>query len=151
MLPLEIETHMDGIRSQVEQGGIQLLDVQFRRGGSRAFLTFVIDKTGGVTLDDCADVNRRLSAFLDDFFQGSYYLEVNSPGLDRPLKTPQDFSRLQGLNVRVAWKSPNGAGLLTIGRLINSNESEIELETKEGGRLKISFGAITKASREIKI
>jgi ribosome maturation factor RimP len=147
---------MQLIRAEAEQAGIELLDVQFRRAGSRSVLTFTVDKTGGVTLDECAEVNRRLGDLLDresegdvDFLKGAYFLEVNSPGLDRPLKTSRDFERARGDRVRVAWKSPEGAGLVSIGRLTGVDERSVELETKTGDRLKILLESMTKASREI--
>ena len=157
-LPIEIEKRMDRIRIQVEQTGIELLDVQFRRNGSRGVLTFVVDKAGGVTLDECAEVNRRLGEFLDresesdtDFLKGSYYLEVNSPGLDRPLKSSRDFERVRGENVRVAWKTPEGAGLVSTGVLTGMDDHGIEIKMKTGEQIKILFEQMTKAAREIKI
>ena len=146
------------MRAEVEQAGIELLEVQFRRAGSRGILTLTVDKLGGVTLDECAAENRRLGEFLDreseldaDFLKGSYFLEVNSPGLDRPLKSPRDFERVRGDKVQVAWKTPEGAGLVTIGRLAGMDDRGIDLETKAGQNIKILFESMTKATREIKI
>ena len=112
---------MAAIRSEAELDGVELIEVQYRRAGNRSILTFVVDKAAGVTLDDCADVNKRIGNYLDretegdpaspagrgpaGFLQGSYFLEVNSPGLDRPLRTPKDFERVKGQSVRVAWKT----------------------------------------------
>lgn len=157
-LPIEISNRMQAIRTEAERDGIELLEVQFRRSGSRGVLTFIVDKPGGVTLDECAAVNRRLGEFLDgeseadaDFLKGAYFLEVNSPGLDRPLKDPKDFERAHGDSVKVAWKSPSGAGIVSVGRLANVDPAGVELETKTGERLRILFESMTKASREIKI
>ena len=157
MLPLEIESRMSAIRSETEQGGVELIEVQFRRAGNRSVLTFIVDKTGGVTLDDCATVNRRLGDYLDretdtagpaGFLQGSYFLEVNSPGLDRPLRSPKDFARAQGGSVRVAWRTEAGAGLVALGRLNIADEDGIEVEDKQGIKTRIPYGAVTKASRD---
>ncbi|VEI45704.1 ribosome maturation protein RimP [Actinobacillus equuli] len=67
---------------------------------SRAFLTvrLYIDKEGGVTIDDCSDVSRQVSAILDveDPIADKYNLEVSSPGLDRPLFTLAHYQRLSG-------------------------------------------------------
>jgi len=160
-LPLEIERRFDAIRSETEQGGVELLEVQYRRAGNRGILTFIVDKTGGVTLDDCAQVNRRLGSYLDreadeqgqeaGFLRGSYFLEVNSPGLDRPLRLLKDFERAKGEAVRVAWKAESGAGLVTVGKLLEMDAQGVELEDKKGNRTRISFEAITKASRDIGI
>ena len=157
MLPLEIETRMQAIRSEVEQGGVELIDVQYRRAGNRSVLTFIVDKTGGVRLDDCAEVNRRIGRYLDSetategasgFLQGSYFLEVNSPGLDRPLRTPKDFERAKGGDVRVAWKTEAGAGLVALGRLLVVDDKGIDVEDKQGRTTRIPYDAVTKASRD---
>jgi len=149
---------MQAIRLEAERDGIELLEVQFRRSGSHGVLTLLVDKPGGVTLDECAAVNRRLGEFLDresetdaDFLKGAYFLEVNSPGLDRPLRNPRDFERVRGDSVKVAWKTPSGAGIVSVGRLANVDPNGVELETKTGERLKILFESMTKARREVKI
>ena len=156
-LPFEITSRMEAIRSEAEQGGVELVDVQYRRAGNRSVLTFVVDKTGGVTLDDCAEVNRRLGHYLDSeatpagttgFLQGSYFLEVNSPGLDRPLRTPKDFERAKGGAIRVAWKTEAGAGLVALGRLLVVDAEGIDVEDKQGRTTRIPFDAVTKASRD---
>ena len=156
-LPIEIESRMQAIRSEVEQGGVELVDVEYRRAGNRSVLTFIVDKAGGVTLDDCADVNRRVGHYLDretetagpaGFLQGAYFLEVNSPGLDRPLRTPKDFERVKGSAVRVAWKTEFGAGLVALGRLLAVDADGIEVEDKQGKTTRIPFDAVTKASRD---
>ena len=157
MLPFEIENRIQTIRLEVEQDGVELLDVHFRRSGVRGVLTFIVDKPGGVTMDDCAQVNRRLGVYLDreektegvsGFLGGSYYLEVNSPGLDRPLRAPKDFERAKDDWVRVAWRDERGAGLVTVGRLREVGAEGIQLEDKQGRSVKISYGAVTKASRD---
>ena len=67
-----------------------------------------IDKPGGVGLDDCERLSTKLSALLDeqDPIRQSYYLEVSSPGLDRPLKHDSDFNRFQGKQVTVHTYAP---------------------------------------------
>ena len=154
-LPLEIESRMDALRARVEEGGVELLEVQFRRNGSRSFLTLVVDKAGGVSLDECADVNRRIGSYLDqeseagsDVLQGSYLLEVNSPGLDRPLKTLKDYARALNERVRVAWRSPNGAGLVAQGPLQSADERGIVVVEKNGPT-RIEYDQITKAARDV--
>ena len=157
MLPLEIESRMSAIRAEAERGGVELIEIQFRRAGNRSVLTFIVDKTGGVTLDDCAAMNRRLGEYLDreteasgptGILQGSYFLEVNSPGLDRPLREPKDFARAKGGSVRVAWRTEAGAGLVALGRLNEADDEGIEVEDKQGKKTRISYSAVTKASRD---
>jgi len=90
------------------QEGMELVDVEFGGGGGRQILRIYIDRQGGVSLEDCTSVSRALSAALDveDPLQGSYDLEVSSPGLDRPLRTPEHFQKYAGEKVRVKTFGP---------------------------------------------
>ena len=77
---------------------IELVDLEFKREGHVQYLRIFIDKPDGVTIDDCQLVSRECEAVLDveDIIHTQYVLEVSSPGLDRPLKTLQDYQRFQG-------------------------------------------------------
>jgi ribosome maturation factor RimP len=87
---------------------MELVDVEFGGGGGRQILRIYIDRQGGVSLEDCTSISRALSAALDveDPLQGSYDLEVSSPGLDRPLRTPEHFQKYAGEKVRVKTFGP---------------------------------------------
>jgi ribosome maturation factor RimP len=88
--------------------GLELVDVELAGAGGRTTLRLYIDRDGGVSLDDCTSVSRVVSAALDveDPIQGTYDLEVSSPGLDRPLRTPEHFRKYAGENVRVKAYGP---------------------------------------------
>jgi len=90
------------------QEGLEVVDVEIGGGHGRQTLRLLIDKPGGVSLDDCSSVSRALSTALDveDPIQGSYDLEVSSPGLDRPLRTPEHFQQYAGNKVRVRTFGP---------------------------------------------
>lgn len=90
------------------QEGMELVDVELGGPGGRQTLRLFIDKPGGISLDDCSSVSRVVSAALDveDPLQGSYDLEVSSPGLDRPLRTPEHFEKFAGQKVRVRTFGP---------------------------------------------
>jgi ribosome maturation factor RimP len=90
------------------QEGLELVDVEIGGGGGRQTLRLYIDKASGVSLDDCSAVSRAVSAALDveDPVQGAYDLEVSSPGLDRPLKTPEHFLKFAGSKVRIRTFGP---------------------------------------------
>jgi ribosome maturation factor RimP len=90
------------------QEGLELVDVEMGGGGGRQTLRLYIDKAGGVSLDDCTAVSRAVSTALDveDFIQGTYDLEVSSPGLDRSLRTPEHFRKFVGNKVRVKTFGP---------------------------------------------
>jgi ribosome maturation factor RimP len=90
------------------QEGLELVDVELGGAGGRQALRLFIDKAGGVSLDDCSSVSRSVSAALDveDPIAGAYDLEVSSPGLDRPLRTPEHFEKFKGEKVRVKTFGP---------------------------------------------
>ncbi len=81
----------------------ELVDVEYVKEGGTWYLRAYIDKPGGITIDDCETVSRRLSDLLDeqDFIEDSYVMEVSSPGLGRPLKKEKDFARNLGSEVEV--------------------------------------------------
>lgn len=87
----------------MEEHGFELVDTEFVREGGSYYLRAYIDKPGGITIDDCETVSRRLSDLLDekDFIRESYVLEVSSPGLGRPLKKEKDFARSIGKDVEI--------------------------------------------------
>ena len=88
--------------------GLELVDVELGGGGGRTTLRLYIDRQGGVSLDDCTSISRAVSAALDveDPIQGTYDLEVSSPGLDRPLRTPEHFEKFAGEEVRIKAFGP---------------------------------------------
>src|SRR5512138_37141 len=83
--------------------GVELVDLEYKREGRQMVLRLYLDKPGGITLDDCAEVSRELSTILDveDCIPEEYTLEVSSPGLNRPLKKRSDFERAVGRLVKV--------------------------------------------------
>lgn len=87
----------------MEEYGFELVDVEYVKEGSNMYLRAYIDKPGGITVDDCEMVSRRLSDLLDekDFIPDSYILEVSSPGLGRPLKKEKDYIRSMGKEIEI--------------------------------------------------
>ena len=87
----------------MEEHHFELVDVEYVKEGSNWYLRAYIDKPGGITVDDCEAVSRRLSDLLDekDFIDDAYILEVSSPGLGRPLKKEKDFARSIGEEVEI--------------------------------------------------
>ena len=88
--------------------GYELVEVEWVRGGGRFTLRVFIDKPGGVNVDDCQLMSRTIEPILDveDFIEPAYDLEVSSPGLDRPLRTPEHFTRYAGQRVHVKAFGP---------------------------------------------
>jgi len=109
--------------------GLELVEIQFRPEAHGWVLRLFIDKEGGVTIDDCADVSREISAWLEveDLIEHSYHLEVSSPGLERPLRRRQDFERFSGRRARIKLKEPVGEQRVFVGTLAGLEEEMVVL------------------------
>src|SRR5581483_10618846 len=96
-------------RRVAESLALELVEVEIRGGGKGRMVRIIIDKSSGVTHDDCANLSREISAILDvedPIAGGSYTLEVSSPGLDRKLQKPADFERFSGSMVKLMTREP---------------------------------------------
>lgn len=134
---------------------LELVDIEFVRLGRESALRLFIDKDGGVTLDDCADVSRELSAILDveEIISVNYTLEVSSPGLDRPLKKAQDYERYAGrlVKIRTYEPFPDDAGnkrKTFLGTLEGLAGGSVRITLKEGQTASIPLERIAKANLE---
>ena len=92
----------------LDEFGFELWDVEYVKEGSEYYLRAYIDKEGGITIDDCVDVSRKLSDKLDedDFIDSEYIREVSSPGLGRTLKSDRDFSKSIGRDTDIKLYKP---------------------------------------------
>lgn len=130
--------------------GMELVDIEYRREAGGWVLRLIIDKRGGVTLDDCVRISQETGRSLDieDFISNRYRLEVSSPGLDRPLKKERDFINFSGRSIRVKTVHPVGNQKTFSGRLIKCEAGQIEMET-EGGTVQIPLSNIARANLEV--
>ena len=112
------------------------------------YLRVFIDKEGGVDLDDCQDLSRKLEELLDaqDIIKTSYILEVSSPGLDRELKKPRDFQREMGKDIDVSLFAPLDGKKVVTGPLsaydggtINVGDMAIPMDKVAKVNLHIDF------------
>lgn len=137
----------------VESLGMELVDVVFRREGRGWVLRLYLDKPGGVTLDNCQEVSEQLSDLLDieDLIDHPYTLEVSSPGLDRVLKTPEDFCRFAGRLARIQTTASIDGHQRFHGRLEGYRNGMVVLRPSKGPELLIPLEAIAKARLEVEI
>lgn len=115
--------------------GVEVVDVELRGGGKARTLRITIDKPEGVTHEDCAMISREVSTILDveDAVQGpSYTLEVSSPGLDRPLKRPEDYQRFTGSRLKLTTREPVNGNRHFEARLQSFADGKLTLETISG-------------------
>ncbi|CAK7043340.1 ribosome maturation factor RimP [Tissierella carlieri] len=112
--------------------GYELVDVEFLKEGSNYFLRVYLDKPGGINLDDCQKVSQLLSDKLDekDPITTPYYLEVSSPGLDRPLKNDKDLKRNLGKEIEIKLYEPLKGKKIIEGILEDYEEKTIVIRTE---------------------
>ena len=118
----------------VEANGFELVDVEYVKEGQNWYLRAYIDKEGGITVDDCEMVSRKLGDWLDkeDFIDESYILEVSSPGLGRPLKKEKDFKRSLGEQVEIRLYKAVDRQKEFVGALKAYDENTVTIEYEDG-------------------
>ncbi|MET8866918.1 ribosome maturation factor RimP [Nonomuraea sp. NPDC004580] len=111
----------------VSAEGLDLEDITVTQAGKRRLLRVIVDRDGGVSLDDVADVSQAVSTALDDtdaMGQAAYTLEVSSPGVDRPLTEPRHWRRAAKRLVKAELKD----GTVVEGRVKAADESGVDLD-----------------------
>lgn len=138
--------------------GIEIFDVQYRREAQGMVLRIQIDRPGpaataedSVSVEDCARVSRDLSAVLDveDVLPGAYTLEVSSPGLDRPLRTADDYRRFAGRYAKLVVKpAVDGQGYFK-GRLGGVDGAHVIVDGDDGRQHRVPLASITRGNLEV--
>ena len=116
----------------VREEGCSLWDVEYVREAGSWYLRLYIDKEGGVGIDDCERISRRLDPILDeaDPIPESYVFEVGSAGAERELKRPSDFAQFMGAEVEVKLYQPVNGQKAFIGTLVSYADGVTEIEVK---------------------
>lgn len=113
--------------------GLDLVDLIYRYEGRDLFLRILLDKPqGGVSLDDCAQLNNEISKILDekDILQERYILEVSSPGLDRPLKQKSDFLRCINRKIKIFLNESINGKMEIEGVITKVEDDTVYIEVK---------------------
>lgn len=120
----------------VEAMGLEFVEATFRREGGRRVLRVTVDREGGVDLDTIAAASERVSRRLDveDFGGGPYTLEVSSPGVERPLRRPDDFAKRVGEKVRVKTHRPVSDARTHMGTIVSADDQGVTVATDQGER-----------------
>ncbi len=134
-----------------DYNGLELVLVEFTKGPRGNILRLVIDKEGGVTLDDCSRLSRVVSDLLDvhDPVPGSYNLEVSSPGINRPLVTLNDYDRFSGKKIFVRTREPIDGRRKFKGLLIGVSDNDEIIIEGSGEQFLVPFDLINKARLDI--
>lgn len=138
------------VKPILQEKDLELVDVLFRREGGGWVLRLVIDNENGVTLDHCTAISREISQLLDieDVIEQAYNLEVSSPGLDRPLKSLNDFQRFAGRKAKVTTREPIDGNHVFIGKIVRVDDQSIIIEVGQQ-ELCIPYEEVAKARLEV--
>jgi ribosome maturation factor RimP len=138
--------------------GLEIFDVQFRREAGGMVLRVRVDRPGpsaraedSVSVDDCARVSRDLSAMLDveDLVPQAYTLEVSSPGLDRPLRSADDYRRFVGRRAKVVMRQAVDGQTFFKGTLGGMDGGDVLIDGDNGRRHRVPLEVITRAHLEV--
>ena len=126
-------------KATIESMGFELCDVEYQKEYGDWVLTFYIDKSGGVTIDECEAVSRAIEPILDekDPIESEYVLSVSSLGLDRPLKKPRDYERAMGKELEIRLYAAQNGKKQLIGTLLSFDADAFTVETEQKQTLTI--------------
>jgi ribosome maturation factor RimP len=140
------------IEAIVTELGYECVNVASMMEDGRSTLRVMIDSLGGINVGDCEVVSKAVNRYLDGKdAQGAsdwgdrYYLEVSSPGLERPLFTPADYERFKGREARIKTHELIDGRKTHYGVIGASDGASVTLETEEGAR-RVPFDAVTRAA-----
>ena len=167
-MALDVERVREIAERVAASSGLEVVEVEILGGGKARMLRVFLDKPAagaeplsGVTHGDCANFSREFGTILDveDVMPGSYTLEISSPGLDRRLIKPADFSRFTGSRLKLTTRQPvdnnrhfEGRlesftnGRLTLDLSVASHKSRKKMGPAAGEKIEIDFANVEKAN-----
>lgn len=133
-----------------EERGYEIVEVAYKKATPHSLVSVFIYKEDGISLDDCDTMSRAIEEELDkeDIIEESYYLEVSSPGLDRPIKTQDDLRRNKGKLVEAKLFAPLDGNKLYEGILVSYTKDTVILDN-EGKEVELPLKSISKMSQKI--
>ena len=136
----------------VEEEGCSLWDVEYVREAGSWYLRIYIDKEGGVSIDDCERISRRLDPMLDeeDPIPDSYVFEVGSAGAERELKRPCDFEQFMGEEVELRLYQPIQGAKVYVGELCAYDDAAVSIRV-QGKEMRFEKGQIALVKLHVSI
>jgi len=141
----QIESH---ITPALVQHEMELVNLEFVHEHGQWILRLYLDKKGGITLDDCAEMSNRLGSILDatDLIKQSYSLEVSSPGVYRPLRKEADYLRFKGERVEVSLYAPINGRRRFKGKIAAVDGGVLVVEEEPGMQHSVPLADVAKAN-----
>ncbi len=149
----EIISQVRGIiLEHIENKGLDLVDLVYRYEGGRFCLRILVDRPeGGISMDECAQLNKDIGRFFDDngiLLEEKYILEVSSPGMDRRLMTKNDFLRCLNRQVKFFLKEPLNGRIELEGVVIKAEDDKVCIDNN-GVFIDLPLSVIAKAKQII--
>lgn len=138
--------------------GLDIFDVELKREGGQQVLRVIVDRPGpaatpedSVSIDDCARVAEQLGTLLDveDVMPGGYTFEVSSPGLDRPLRTADDYRRFAGRWAKIVTSEPVQRQTAFNGRVMGMDGEDVLFESEGRKSMRLPLRLISRARLEV--
>jgi ribosome maturation factor RimP len=148
-----IETLKEQLKPVLAELKTEIVELTLRRESRGLMLRLIADKAGGITIDECALINNRLGDIIDEkgLIDDRYFLEVCSPGLDRPLRNKLDFDRVLGKAVDI-WVSATVLGVRFLRGVVKRAEEEsVIVERDDHSEVAIPYNIIDKARLNLKL
>ena len=132
--------------------GLDIIAVELVRENGKRILRLVVDKRGGVSLDDCSDLSQLVDPLIDSQADiGHDYFEVSSPGLDRPLNIEQDFACYEGEQAEPRLFQPRYGARKHKGKLAPCSKGEVSIEREDGSLLTVRQEEVAVLKRTVQI
>jgi len=149
IIPEELRSY---IKEEAEKENYKLVDITVK-GGKVVHIEVILDKEGGITLDECGDFNKDILSWIEKkaLFSGGYTLDVCSPGLDRELKTDNDFNWAAGRDITVNVKEPVDNKNSISGKLVGADGFSVTIEQGTGHTVILDRKNITRAKLVVKL
>lgn len=139
MLEEKMEEHLNEL-------GLELADIEYVSEGGYNYLRIYVEKPyGNTSLDDCVELSGRIDDIADELINEKFYLEVSTPGLERKLKRPKDFTRFTGRKVKIYTKSQVEEKKTFEGKLEKFENETIFLLDDTGKVYEIPFSKLKKS------
>lgn len=152
MIELSSETNIREIaEAACSAKGVEFVHLELA-GSKKSFtVTVYIDKEGGVSVEDCAEVSREIESAMDadDLISSAYVLEVSSPGLERGLYSMTDFEKFAGRLVKVKFLEPVNERKSVKGVISSAENGEIVITAKGLGDLRFKYENVSKANLQV--
>lgn len=136
------------VEEVIKDTDIELVDIEYVKEGPFKYLKVYLDKPEGITVDDTADVSRELNKKLDekDLIKEQYFLEVSSPGIERPFKTEADYQKSIGLKVEAKFFKPIN-GKKSVNGILLEKKNDCVVIDSSGETITINLNDISKINK----